>query len=460
MLEKGQKIVVIGAGWGGKGAAVRAVERGCEVILIEEEKLGGVCLHQGCIPTKALLCSAKRFLEVKEAGNLGIEVDSPRINWFSIQVRKENIVENLESQLHAFLRNRRIKIIFGKATLHTPKKVIVHQKEGEEILETDKIIIATGSQPLKIGRVDWSSPAVLTPKEALKLKALPQKLIIVGGGVTGVEFATLFSILGSKVTLIEILEDILTAEDLRIRRTIAQILRNQGVEILTGTGFSEILGHGQDLIEVKLNDGRKLLAQKALITVGRGPNTQGLGLENVGVAIDQKGFIVVNEKMETNVEGIYAVGDVTGKVMLAHWAQKSGEIAAENALGENLSINSLCIPHCIYTIPEVGSCGLTEAEARGLAYETRTGVAYFSANGFAMSAGKTFGFLQLAIEAGSGKILGGQMVGEGAAEIIHLLALAVNQKLTVKDFNDRIVIAHPTFSEIVSEAIKNSERRR
>ena len=454
-MEK-PKIAVIGSGPGGIASAVKAAELGAEVFLIEDEKLGGVCLNEGCIPTKTLLASAKRFLEVKEAENFGINVSPPTINWLSMFVRKENVVKELQEQLNASLRQKRIKVIYGRAIFETPKRLLVKTKTGENKLEVDKIIISTGSLPLKLAGIENCGKAIITPGEALNLKALPKKLIIIGGGPTGVEFANLFSVLGVKVVLIEVLENILAAEDSRIGQIISQILKKQRVEILTNTSFKQILSPGQNLAVVKLDAKKEFLAERVLVAVGRVPNTKNLGLEKIGLAVDTKGFISVNEKMETNLEGIYAVGDVTGKMMLAHYASKSGQIAVENAMNSNLKINTLTIPRCIYTIPETASVGLNKKEAESQNLEVKIGRAYFQANGLAQATGKTSGFFQLVVEMPSQKILGCQIVGEGAVELVHPIALAIKQRLKVKDLDD-IIFAHPAFSEIIKEVAKNAK---
>lgn len=453
------KIVVIGAGPGGLAGAFRAAELGAEVVIIEKDKLGGVCLNEGCIPTKKLLDFAKNFQKDKELQK------NPKFSWQKTLCEKENLLEGGRKNILGHLKQNRIKAVKGEASFKDPNALELKRVgQKSQMIEADKIIVATGSSDAKLGIFDYKQPGILTSREALNLKEIPKSLIIVGGGVAGMEFATIFHALGTKITIIEMMETLLPGEDPGIVQEITQILKNQGIEILTGTKCQKVLFSNSSVQQVRLSNGQGLWTEKILISVGRIPNTKSLRLKKVGVRTDQKGFILVNEKMETNVKGIYATGDVAcpesiervGKFFLAPVAELEGKVAAENALGSDSKVNYTVIPRCVFTFPQIGFCGLNSDQA---GEQIKIGRAYFKDNAAAQIIGETKGFLQIVVDQVSDKILGAQIIGPKASLLIQEIALAMKNGMTCQGLAKTCHI-HPTLAEIIPEAAQNAERRR
>lgn len=467
------KVVIIGSGPGGLTAAIRAAELGAQVVIVEKDKLGGVCLNEGCIPTKKLLDFAKNFLKDKELQK------NPKFNWQKAICEKENLIEYGKKHILGRFKLSQIKAVKGEASFINSNALElkkVDQKSpafGEarsderQTIEADKIIIATGSLGANLRIFDYGKPGILTPEEALNLKEIPKSLIIVGGGVIGLEFVTIFRALGAKITIIEMMETLLPGEDPKIVQEITQILKNQGIEILTQTKCQEVISYDSDVQKVRLSNGRELQAEKILAAVGRIPNTKKLTLKRVGVQTDQKGFILVNEKMETNVKGIYAVGDVAcselvervGKFFLAPVASLEGEVAAKNASGFSSEMDYLTVPRCIFTFPQIGICGLNPEEAFQAGHQIKVGRAYFKDNAAAQIIGEVEGFLQIIVDKVSDKILGAQIIGPEASLLIQEVALAMKGSLPCQRLAETCPI-HPTLAEIIQAAAKNAERRR
>ena len=449
------KIIIIGAGPGGYVAGIRAAQLGADVTIIEEDQTGGTCLNRGCIPTKSLLASTEALALLRRAGELGIEVGQAVPNFSRMMERKDRIVSGLRGGVDYLLKANKVKVIKGKASFLDFHKIHIETDTGTQKLEGEKIIIASGSKPGILPFIDGDHSAVLTSKEALELKEIPKSLLIVGAGVIGCEFASIFNPLGTKITMVEMMEQILPTEDKRIAQALQQTLQKRGINIFTKTKLEKITEYREDGIRARFDNGEEVRVEKILISVGRKANTRGLGLENLSLRVDGKGSIIVNEKMETNLEGIYAIGDVVGGYLLAHVAFEEGTVAAENALGIDSKIDYTSVPNCIFTSPQIGGVGLTLDKAKEEEIEVKLTRFPFAASGKAQAMGEAEGFLQLVVEEDSGGILGGQIIGPHAADLIHEIVLAVRWGLTAEEVASTIH-AHPTFSEALVEAAKKA----
>ncbi|NPV58242.1 MAG: dihydrolipoyl dehydrogenase [Actinobacteria bacterium] len=455
---KKARLTVIGAGPGGYVAAIRAAQLGDGVVLVEKNLLGGTCLNWGCIPTKALLACAEALETIKEAGEYGIKVSEPVPDLKAMVERKEKISAQLRNGIAQLLKANKVEVVKGAASLASPNLVKVQGEEGEIDIETEKVIIATGSEPARLPTFDFDQPAILTSTEGLELTEIPKSMIIVGSGVVGSEFATIYNALGTKVTMVELMPRILPTEDERVAQQMKRILNKKGIEILTETTIEEMVEYRPDGVKARLSNGEVLEAEKLLVSIGRSLNSKGLGLEEIGVEMGQRGEIVVNERMETSVPGIYAIGDVVGGILLAHVASFEGICAAENAMGEDSVMNYDVVPACIFTEPEIASVGLTPAKAEEKGIETRIGRFMFGGLGKALAMGKGQGFVQLVVDAKSDKVIGCQIMSAHASDLIHEIALAIQVGVTADQIG-KTVHAHPSLAEAVMEAAEAAHDR-
>ncbi len=451
-----RRIIIVGAGPAGYVAAIRAAQLGAEVSLIEEAQVGGTCLNRGCIPTKSLLASTETLSLVRHAKKLGIEVEGIKPDFTRMMERKNEVVSRVVKGVEYLLKANKVKLVKGKASFLDLHKVEIKTNEGKEKIEGDFTIMATGSKPVLLPFIDFNHPAVLTSERALELTQIPQSLLIVGAGVIGCEFAAIFGPLGTQITMVEMMDRILPQEDKRISLMMKQILQKRGINIFTDTRLEEITDYQKDGLTARLDNGEKISAEKMLICVGRSPYTEGLSLENLDLRLDQKGNITVNERMQTSEERVYAIGDVVGGYLLAHVAFEEGIVAAENALGVDSKIDYTSIPNCIFTSPQIATVGLTLDKARERGIEAKIGRFRFSASGKAQALDETDGFVQLVVEEESGEVLGGQIIGPHAADLVHEISLAVRWELTVDEIGST-VHAHPTLSEAVMEAAKKAQ---
>lgn len=452
------KLVVIGGGPGGYVAAIRAAQLGTGVVLVEKNLLGGTCLNWGCIPTKAMLACTEVLDAIREAEAYGISVGEPKPDLKAIVERKEKVSEQLRNGIAQLLKANKVELVKGFGRLAAPDRVVVETENGEVTIETEKVIIATGSEPARLPTFDFDQPAILTSTEGLALTEIPSSMIIVGSGVVGSEFATIFSSLGTKVTMVELMDRILPTEDERIATQMKRILNKRGIEILTGTTIEQVVEYRPDGVKVKLSSGQELEAEKLLVSIGRALNSQGIGLEEVGIEKGQRGEILVNERMETNVPGVYAIGDVVGGILLAHVASFEGICAAENAMGLDSVMNYDVVPACIFTEPEIASVGLNPAKAEERGIEVKVGRFMFGGLGKALAMGKGQGFVQLVVEASSDKVVGCQIMGPHASDLIHEVALAIRLGATARDIGSTIH-AHPTLAEAIMEAAEAVHER-
>jgi dihydrolipoamide dehydrogenase len=447
-------ILFIGGGPGGYVAAIRAAQLGAKTAVVEMDEIGGTCVLRGCIPSKALLRGAELVEIARHAKDYGVNVGEISVDYDKMSKRKDIAVKTLSTGARSLLKSNGIDIIQGKGKFLSTHEIEVIEKAGTRTtVSAEKIVIATGSVPSSIPIPGIDSEGVINSDGAFELKELPQSVIIIGGGYIGVEWATIFGKLGSKVTVIEMLPQIIPTEDEEIALGLQKIIQKDGIEVHTSAQVKEISNGtaGHKIVTVLTKDGeKKFSAQIVLVAVGRRPFSEDLGLEKIGVALD-RGAVVINDRMETNVPGIYAIGDVTRKIMLAHAASHQGIAAVENALGEGGHMNYNTVPRCIYTIPEVASVGLTEKQAREKVGEIRVGKFPFAANSKATILGEREGFIKIITDAKYGEILGVHMLGPHVTDLIAEPVLAMNLEATAEDIAHSIH-AHPTLTEAMGEA--------
>ncbi len=444
------KIIIIGAGPGGYVAAIRAAQLGAEVTVVEKSEVGGTCLNVGCIPTKTLLASVEVLSLIKEATKFGINVGEATPDFAQMISRKEKVVGQLRKGIEYLFKNKKIVLIKGSGKILASGQVEVIKDDGsKEELSTDKIIIATGSESARPDLFPFEGERIITSREALSLEKIPESLLIVGAGAIGVEFACIFAALGTEVTLVEMLPQMLPTEDVEIARELEKQLQQKKIKVHTGTKI-EKAESSKLKVESTLSSGEKIETEKVLVAVGRKLNSDNLGLEEAGIKTE-KGRIVVNERLETNLAGIYAVGDVVGGVLLAHKASSEGIVAAENAGGQDSVMDYRVIPSCIFTRPEVASVGLTEQKAREAGHEVRLGKFPFRALGKAQAVGQVEGMVKIIADAESDEILGIHIIGPQATDLIAEGVLAIKVEVTAEELGQTIH-AHPTLSEGLMEA--------
>jgi dihydrolipoamide dehydrogenase len=443
-------VVVLGAGPGGYVAALRAAQRGAKVCLIEKNVVGGTCLNRGCIPSKALIHSAALWKRAREGGAFGVTASQWQFDWGKAQGRKNDIVATQVKGVHTLLQTAKVEVTQGTGSLVDARTVKVSANGSAETITGKAIILASGSEPAGIPGVQVDGQRVLTSTEALQLSELPRTFLIVGGGVIGMEFASMLNSLGTQVTVIEMLPQILAMEDAMLVRVLQGALQKQGVGFHINTKVEKV-ETAASAVRVEISGGTALEAERVLIATGRSLNSRGIGLETVGVKTE-RGAIQVNERMETSVSGIYAIGDVTGISLLAHVASMQGLVAAANATGGNATMDYSAVPNCIYTDPEIASVGLSEPKAKEQGRAVKVGRFNFAALGKAMCIGETAGMVKVVTDAQTDKVLGVGIVGPHATDLIAEGALAVRYGLTAHQVAETIH-SHPTLPEAVGEAM-------
>jgi dihydrolipoamide dehydrogenase len=454
------KVLVLGGGPAGYVAAGRAAQLGAEVTVVEAREIGGTCLNRGCIPTKAMVAGAERLHEAQRAAEYGVRIGEVSLDFAAFMARKDAATRQLRDGVAHLLKARKVRVVAGRATLAGPGRLTLAPgathpdgtvlEEGGE-LEGDAVILASGSEPVRMGLFDWSDTRVMTSDELLLVDAVPASLAIVGGGVIGCEFASVFNRLGSEVTVIEMLDQLLPGEDQRVGRALQQAFKKAGIAAHLKAAVETAEG-GVDGVTLRLAGGAEITAERVLVAVGRRPVSAGLGYEEAGVGIGPGGFVVTDETCRTAVEGVFAAGDVAGPPLLAHWAYHQGAIAAENAVtGSRLEVDRSLVPNCVFSSPEVASCGVTEHRAKADGIEHEVAHVRFNGNSKAVCDGDADGFVRIVCEPGGGKVLGASLIGPHVTELVHELALAAHTGLTLADVADTIH-AHPTLSEAVGEA--------
>ncbi|MCX6998492.1 MAG: dihydrolipoyl dehydrogenase [Kiritimatiellaeota bacterium] len=442
-------VVVIGAGPGGYPAAIRAAQLGARVALVERELLGGTCLNFGCIPTKTLIAAADLLLQVRQAAPLGLKVTGAEADFPAMMSHKQAVVTQLRKGVQSLLAGNGVKVFPGQASFETRDRIVVRQQDGDVRLQAGKVIIATGSTSVVPGFLP-KHERVVESRGFLDLQKLPARMIVMGGGYIGCELAGLAAAAGSQVTIVELLEDVLMLLDGDVRREVRRGMEGQlGVKIMTGQALQNI--HAGDAGITAAVGGEKLDADLLLVAVGRKPVTDGLALECAGLKTDERGFIPVDDALRTAAAGIFAIGDVNGGMQLAHAATSQALIAAEAACGRKPRRSETLIPGVIFTMPEVALVGLTEADAQKQGRAVKVGRFPFAALGRALAAGHPAGFAKLLADAATDQLLGAQVVGAHATDLIAEATLALRAELTAAELG-RTVHAHPTFNEIWMEA--------
>lgn len=454
---KQSDVVIVGGGPAGYVAAIRASQLGGKVILIEKDALGGTCLNRGCIPTKALLHSVEILEAVRRGKDCGVSVGELIIDFTKIMSRKDAVVKTLVTGVQYLMKSNAIEVIKGTGRLISPTEVEVDSGQQEAVRATG-IVLAPGSVPSVVPIPGVNGSGVITSDDALQLSEIPQSLLVIGGGAIGVEFATIFAKLGTEVTIVEMLPQIIPTEDHELSVSLKQALEKDGIKIFTGAQVSRIEDdpEGDKLVSVATGEGeQKLTAELVLVAVGRKSNIKGLGLEKIGIKTE-RGSITVNDRMETNIPGIYAAGDAIGGILLAHVASAEGEVAVENAMGKESVIDYKVVPRCIYTMPEVAAVGLTESQAREEGLNLKVGRFPFTANPRALILGQPDGFVKVLSDAKSEEIFGVHIFGPQATELISEATLAIKMEATVSEISSTIH-AHPTLSEAIRETALDAE---
>ena len=449
------EIVVVGAGPGGYAAAFYAADNGKKVILVEREKrLGGVCLNRGCIPSKALLHATKMIGEAKESSQRGITFDAPKIDLDKLRAWKDSILDKLGKGIAGLAQRRGVQALHGRGYFEDSQTLRVETQDGQRFINYDKAIIAVGSKSALPKAFDLGNPRILTSREALEVEEVPERLLVVGGGYIGMELGTVYAALGAKVVVVEALDSILAGADADLVRPVMRYAEQHFHEVRLKTKVAKMATAGKQIKVVMQNsEGKEKEEQydRVLVSVGRVPNCDDLGLENTKVERDDKGFLKVNPQQQTSDPNIYAIGDIAGGVLLAHKASKEARIAVEVITGEASTFENVVIPAVVFTEPEVAWCGLTEAEAKTKEIKVEIAKFPWSASGRALTFDRTDGLTKLIIEPESERILGVGIVGHGAGELIAEGVLAVEMGATARDLA-AVVHPHPTLSETLMEA--------
>ncbi|MFC1712558.1 dihydrolipoyl dehydrogenase [Candidatus Poribacteria bacterium] len=446
-------IVIIGCGPGGGDAAVRAAQLGARVCVVEKRDLGGTCVNRGCIPTKAILKSAHLFHDIERASEFGINVGEPVVDFAKVMERKSTIVSNLSQGIEALLDSYSVDIVRGEGRIAKPGLVEVKKEDNSvEQLDTQNIIIATGSEPGYVPIFREEAGNVINSDGVLASNELPKSVIIIGGGVIGSEIGCMYNAFGVDVTIVEILPFILSTEDGQIARYMQGILSRRGIQIFVRAKITDAVDNGEEVI-INLESGQTLRAEKAILCVGRARNSGGIGLEDLGIEVE-RGRIKVNERQETGVKGIYAMGDVCAPIQLAHVSTAEGMVAVANCMGQDKTMDHNVVPSGIFTWPEIGSVGLRMEQARKEGIRPNTGRFLFASSGRAASVGETEGFVKVLADPETDKILGVHIIGERATELIHEAAVAMKHGLTTHELAE-VIHSHPTMSESVMEAMED-----
>jgi dihydrolipoamide dehydrogenase len=461
------RIVVLGGGPGGYSAAFEAARLGASVTLVEKENLGGTCLNWGCVPTKTILRSARIAWDARNAAEFGVRLPLADVDEERLLDRKESIVEQLRAQLEQTAKKLKVELVYGAGTLVAPHAVRVTLENEVRDYEGDAVILATGSEVFRLPGIDHSCERVWTSDEATSMLAVPRSILIVGAGVIGLEFACAYASFGADVHVVELTSSVLPGHDKRVQRAMQEALERMGVVFHLGHAADSIGQFGEKM-ETVLADGTMIETEYVLSAVGRKPLSEGTGFPEAGIAMD-RAAVKVDEYLRTNVPGVYAIGDLIGGMMLAHVAEEEGVCAARNAVREHEfadskgedgklsgvphreSVDYTAVPACVYTFPETASVGLTRDEAKSSGLDVVQVVSKLAGNSKALAEGEAEGFCQVVAEMGTGTILGCQIVGPHAVEVIQEIAVAKRGGLTVRDVAET-VHAHPTISESLRQA--------
>jgi dihydrolipoamide dehydrogenase len=454
-----KKALIIGAGTGGYPCAIRLGQLGVDAMLVEKDKPGGVCLNWGCIPSKALISATKLYHKAQHVGDMGLSFSGAAVDMKKMQAWKAGIVKKLTGGVQMLVKGNGTQYVTGTAEFIGPKKVKITYADGkpEDIVEAEHVVIATGSVPIAIPGFVIDQKRVVDSTGALELDYVPKRMVCIGGGIIGLELGQTFQRLGTKLIVLEGLGRILNGVDAECADVVAKQIKRDGGEIHTGAkavGWEDRGG----VAVVKAEIGGKIQEIEAdviLVAVGRRPVTQGLKIENSGVKVGERGFIAVDERQQTNVPGIYAVGDVVGQPMLAHKASHEGEVVAEVIAGRKAINDARQIPNVVFTEPEIASTGMTAEEAEKAGHKVNVGKFPFAASGRAMAIGETAGFVKVITDAANNRVLGIHIVGPEASDLIAEGSLAIEMGAFAEDIS-LTIHAHPTLSEALMEASKHA----
>jgi dihydrolipoamide dehydrogenase len=459
-LTRDADVVVIGGGPGGYVCAIRSAQLGLKTILIERDRLGGTCLISGCIPSKALISVTKLYEKAKEGATFGIVADEIRVDLPALQKWKTGVVSTLESGVANLCRGNKVAVIHGDAELVSADKIDVKTSEGIEEVHAKNVVIATGSTAISLPGLEFDGKLILSSTEALALEKVPQSMLVIGGGYIGLEICGVYQKLGTKVTIVELTDQLLPGTEPDLVRLPQRNLEKRGAQIyLKSKVLSLEKGDGKVKARVSTPSGEVVVeASLALVSVGRMPLTAGMNLSKIGVNTDAKGYVLTDAQMKTNVEGVYAIGDVRGQPLLAHKAMKEGAVAAEVIAGQPSAADWKSIPWAIFTDPEIAGVGFTEKAAVEAGLQVKRSRFSFAALGRALVAGEAEGFVRIVSDAKSGLVLGVQIVGPDASNLISEAALAIEMGATVEDLA-LTIHPHPTLPEALMEAAEGAAGR-
>jgi dihydrolipoamide dehydrogenase len=447
-----QRVVVLGGGPAGDVAALRAAQLGADVTLVERAELGGTCLNWGCIPTKSLLAGADLLRKIRGAKEFGIDVGEVTVDFTRMMERKEEVVSTMRAGVEAACRRRKVRLVRGQGVVDGDAVVV-----GDDRHPFDHLIVCVGTEPAGLPGIDMEHPSVVTSNGVLRLTRIPERMVIIGGGVIGCEFASVFAPLGTAITVVEMLPQILAGVDSKIVKQFRRLMERQGIAFRTGVRLETVREYRDDALTVHLSDGTDADCDTMLVSIGRAPQTRDAGLETAGVVVDERNFLQVDGRLRTANPRIWGAGDCIGGQQLAHLASAEGARAVENALGhEPMEMDRTVVPSCIYTHPEIAMVGHTGDSAQAAGIDVHIGQARYLGNGKALGEGEPDGVAQIIAEAADHRIIGATIMGAHAVEIIGEVAVAMADGLTLDDLGS-VIHAHPTVSELVMDAAEQGE---
>ncbi|WP_054948893.1 dihydrolipoyl dehydrogenase [Numidum massiliense] len=446
-------VLVVGGGPGGYVAAIRAAQLGRDVTLVEKSDLGGVCLNRGCIPSKAIITAAELYEKMQNAGDLGLMADNVSVDYAKTQAWKDKVVSQLTKGVGSLLKGNKVTVIKGEAYFSGENQVRIATEDDSQTYKFNDCIIATGSRPFELKGLPFDGKRIISSTEALSLQEVPGKLIVVGGGYIGLELGTAYAKLGSDVTILEGTDQLLPGTDKRIVRFITKNLKKNKVTFKTNALVQKAEASDDKVtVTAEIKGAEETIdADVVLVAIGRQPNTNELGLEQIGIALDEKGFVKVNEKMQTSVPHIYAIGDIAGQPLLAHKASYEGKVAAEVIAGQPSIVDYRAMPYVVFSDPEIAYTGMTEDEAKAEGIEATSFRFPFPANGRALTMNAADGFVSVVAEKETKRILGVQIVGPEASSLIAEAVTAIEFGATAEDIA-LTIHAHPTLPEAIAEA--------
>ena len=453
-------VAIVGGGPGGYVCGIRAAQLGLKTVVIEADRLGGECVNYGCIPSKSIITVAKLVDKVKEAEKYGVQATGVRVDFAQMQKWKSEVIGKLVGGIEFLLRSYHATVISGEGEVASGGRLVVTTSKGKEVVAYKNLVIATGTRSSSLPGLEFDGDLVISSKDGLDLKAAPGRLLIVGGGAIGLEFASMFQKLGSSVTVVEIMDQLLPGSDPEVVRVVHRKLEGRGAKVYLKSKVTKLTKKGSEAEgEVETPEGKiTLVVDKVLVSVGRKPRTEKMNLQALGVQTDSRGYIITDQKMQTSAKGVYAIGDVRGPPLLEHKATKEGIVAAECIAGLPSASDWKVIPDAVFCDPEVASVGMTEAKAVEAGYKVKRSRFQFAALGRALSTGDPEGFVKVVSNEEDGLVLGAQIVGPDASNLISEVALAIEMGATVEDIA-MTIHPHPTLPEAIMEASESAAGR-